>query len=354
MNWKSLIFPIAALLVAALTSMLIVVSAGESPSVLLDALSNTLFTSFGLGYTLFYTTPLVFTGLSVAVAFHCGLFNIGSEGQLYIGSLAVVAVSYLLPNLPGFLTLPMAIFASGLAAGAFGGLAGGMKAYRGSHEVIVTILLNFIAVAFVDYFILHAFRNPESQNPETFVLPPNWRLLPLSSWFGSLGWFENTPLNSTLLLAVISALLVYFILFHTVWGFELRTVGQNPTAARYAGISVNRNMILAFFIAGALSGFVGVNEVAGNQNRLIQGFSPSYGFTGIAVAMLAKNNPIAIIFSAFLFGAFHNSARELEFASEKISKELSFVIQGTLIAIVAAEHLLKKVITGRKKGALRA
>lgn len=354
MKLRDLIFPVAALLVAGLTSMFIVLLAGESPWVLYDAFKNTLGTSFGLGYTLFYTTPLIFTGLSVAVAFHCGLFNIGAEGQLYIGSLAVVAAAYFFPNLPGYLTLPMAVLAAMLAAGAFGSLAGAMKAYRGSHEVIVTILLNFIAVSFVDYFILNTFRNPESQNPESFVLPTQWHLPPLSSWFANLGWFENTPLNASLFLALAAAFIVYFVLFHTVWGFELRTVGQNPTAAKYAGISVNRNMVLAFFIAGALAGLVGVNEVAGNQNRLIQGFSPQYGFTGIAVAMLAKNNPIGIIISAFLFGAFHNSARELEFASEKISKELSFVIQGTLIAIVAAEHLWRKILTSRKKGAAHA
>lgn len=345
--------PLIAIGLGLLGAVGIVLAAGESPLVLFEAFHNTFFTSYGLGYSLFYTTPLIFTGLSVALAFHCGLFNIGAEGQLYIGSLGVIAVAALGGGISPWIALPLAILAAATAGGAYGALAGALKAYRGSHEVIVTILLNFIAVGIVDYCILNLYKNQETQTAETFVVSPNWEMFPLSAVFKTFGltWLDTTPVNGTFLLALLCAGLVYYLLFRTTAGFELRTVGKSGLAARFAGISVARNMIVAFGLAGALAGLVGVNEVLGHQHRLIQGFSPQYGFTGIAVAMLARNNPLGIIVTAFLFGSFHNAARELEFASDRISKELAFVIQAVMIAIVASEGYWGRLLKRRVKHA---
>lgn len=348
---RPLFSPLLGLATALLVCMAFLVLLGESPQVLVEALSNTLFSHFGLGYTLFYATPLIFTGLSVAVCFHCGLFNIGGEGQLYFGAVGAVMFATLFPNLPPFLALPLCIGMCAVMGGLWGGLAGWFKARRGSHEVIVTILMNFLAIAIVDYLILYPLKNHEIQNPETVQVSPAYFLPTLSELLSKVGsdLFRTTPVNSALFLALLCAGLCHYFLFHTTYGYELRAVGLNPTASRFAGINLSRNRVWAFVIAGALSGLVGVNEVQGYQHKLVEGFSPGYGFTGIAVALLARNHPIGIVFSAFLFGALQNSSRELEFISDKVSKEISLILQGTLIAFVAGHYLVQCLVNRLKK-----
>lgn len=339
--------PFIGLLVSLVLCALLMLAVGENPALLWEASKSTLFTSFGLGYSLFYATPLLFTGLSVALAFHCGLFNIGAEGQLYIGSTAVILVGYLFPELPGALALLLGIASAALSAGLWGGLAGLLKAKRGSHEVIVTILMNFVAFALVDYAILYPLKNLEVQNPETVPLPaPYW----IPTFQESFGLFPSTPVNLSLFLALGSAVAVYLFLFSSTAGFEMRAVGKSPLAARFAGISSGKNMLLAFCLSGALAGLVGVNQVMGHEHRLAEGFSPGYGFTGIAVALLARSHPIGILFSALLFGAIHNGAREIEFLSDKITKEIALILEGVLIACLSAENLASFFFRKQKGG----
>lgn len=334
----------------ALCSLLLLVL-GESPMVLVRALKTTLLSDFGLGYTLYYATPLIFTGLAVALSFHCGLFNIGAEGQLYLGTVGIIALASVFPNLPWPIAFPMGIAVSALVGGLWGGAAGLLKAKRGSHEVIVTILMNFVAIYLVDYAILYLFKDPEIQGPETITVKAGYHLPLLHDVSRLLGldWFKSTPVSFALFVAIGCAILCHLFLFFTTYGYEMRAVGHNPTAARFAGISVSRNTILAFFLSGAMAGMVGVNEIMGYQHKLVEGFSPGYGFTGIAVALLARNHPLGLIFSALLFGALQNSARELEFESEKVTKELSLVLQGTLIAFVASHYLIEKLLKRNKK-----
>ncbi len=346
---RPLISPLVALSLATASCTCLLMILGESPSLLFDAFSNTLFTSFGLGYTLFYCTPLIFTGLSVAISFHCGLFNIGAEGQLYIGSLAIIFFSYFFPGVGSQVAIILAIVFSILAGSFWGAIAGWLKAKRNCHEVIVTILLNFIGISWVDYCILYVLKNPQTQNPETIHLPAAYHLPRLESLFAPLGWFAATPANFSLFIAVLVALGTYVFLFHTVYGFELRCVGENPNASRFAGISVTHSTVLALSLSGAVAALVGINEVMGYDHKLVQGFSPQYGFTGIAVALVARNHPIGILISAFLFGALHNSSRELEFLSDRVSKELSQVLQAILIIFIAAEACLEKFLYNRKK-----
>ncbi len=348
---KPLLFPLYGFLLALFVCSLILVVSGEHFSILIEAFYNTYFTHFGLGYTLFYATPLIFTGLSVAVAARCGLFNIGAEGQLYIGSVVLTFVATNLV-LPGPLAVPLAIVAACLGGAFWGGLAGFFKSKMGSHEVIVTILLNFIAYSLTDYSILYLFKNPEMQNPESVPILSSYYLPLLSDLTTKLGLdtFSTTPVNATLFLAILSALLVQFFLFHTKRGYELRAVGFNPKSSRFAGINVNQNTLLAFLIAGALTGGVAVNEIMGHQHKLTQGFSVEYGFTGIAVALLARNNPIGILFSALLFGSLHNASREMEFLSEKVTKELSLVLQALMIGFVASEKYISDFFAKRKQG----
>ena len=320
---------------------LLVFCVGESPKVLFEALYNSLFTPFGLGYSLFYATPLIFTGLAVAVSFHAGLFNIGAEGQLYFGSLSVMALAILFPGLPWWAALPLSVLSASLGGAIVGGFAGFLKAKRGSHEVIVTILLNFISIAIVDYCILFLFRNRDTQNPETVAVGVGYQLPTLSEFtlFDSL---KSTPVNLSLVLAIGLALLVWLFLQKTARGFELRACGENPEASRFAGMSVTKNYFLALALSGALAGLVGINEICGHEHKLIQGFSPQYGFTGIAVALLARNHPIAILFSALVFGTLQNSSRELEFLSNKLSKEISMVLQAILVAFIASRALFEE------------
>lgn len=334
---RTLFITLAAVTVAFSAATLLVMAAGEPASALWQAVGISL-SSEGLGYTLFYATPLILTGLSVATSFHCGLFNIGGEGQLYIGSLLVIVVATYFPNLPAPIALTLAIL--GAAAGGFfwGALAGIFKALRGSHEVIVTILLNFIAYAIVDYSILYQFKDPSSQSPETIGVAHAYFLPTLDQIarpFGVL-YFQSTPANVSLFLAMASAIGIWVLLQKTRTGFEFRVVGANCMAAKFAGINISRATVMSLGISGGLAGLVGINEILGHEHRLIQGFSPQYGFTGIAVSLLARNHPIGVVFSGLLFGLLHNMSREIEFSTNHVSKELALVMQAILIAAVAA------------------
>jgi len=345
-TWQALRAPVIGVLFALVAACALLACLGENPKVLFEALGNTFLTQFGLGYTLFYATPLIFTGLAVAIPFHCGLFNIGAEGQLSLGAISVVMIGTLFPRAPAIIAVPLAIIVCATAGGVWGGLAGYLKAKRGSHEVIVTILLNFLATILVDYLILYPYHDPALQAPETLTIPPAFELAKfedLAARFG-ISLFKTTPVNISLFIAVGMAVASYVFLFYTTRGFELRAVGKSSIAARFAGISVPANLTLSMFLGGALAGLVGINEVMGYHHSLIEGFSPGYGFTGIAVALLARNNPLGILLTALLFGSLQNSARELEFLSERVSKELSLVLQGALIAIAACDFYIGKWI----------
>ena len=320
----------------------LVAALGDSPWILVQAAYNTLATGFGLGYTFFYMTPLLCTGLSVAVCLRTGLFNIGAEGQLYMGSLAAVGVALAFPSLPWPLALPLAVWASAAAGAAWGGLAGFLKAKRGSHEVITTILLNFIAIALVDYCVLYPLKNPEVQNPETLPVATGFWLPNIDALVSPLGvhWFANTPVNVALVLALSLCVFIHWFLKRTVLGFELRVVGTSPDAARYQGIAVSSRTVFAMALGGACAGLVGVNEIFGHEHRLLQGFSPQYGFVGIAVALLARNRPLVVILTSFLFGALHTAAREVEFLGEHTSREVMLVIEALLIGAAVGVHWL--------------
>lgn len=326
----------------------ILVFAGERPTLLIEALLESIFTGFGLGYTLYYATPLIFTGLSVALCFQCGLFNIGAEGQLHVGAIFLIAASVLFSWLPPPLSILVGCLAAGLGGALWGRIAGWLKAARGSHEVITTILLNFIASCVCSYFILYVFPDAKTQNPQTIGVGSAFSLWTLSDLLEPMGirLFSGTPVNLTLLLAVLTAVVVSVFLSRTPTGFEMRAVGLSPHAARMNGISVTQNTVLVFTLAGALSGLVSVNEIMGYHHHLMDGFSPGYGFTGIAVALIAGNRPLGILGSAFLFGWLHNSARELEFLGDRSSKELAMVIQAILIACVVSPRLFKMTGAG--------
>ena len=229
--------------------------AGENPWHVLLILARSAFGSgYDLGMTLFYSTPLIFTGLSVAFAFHAGLFNIGAEGQLTLGALAAAAVGALWPGAPWPWAPVIAALAALLAGSLWGAIPGWLRARRGSHEVINTIMLNFIAVGLASYVALYWLKNPDSQNPETRPVGVGYRL-------GLWAVFGGAPVSAALLLALVAAGVVWLVLWRTPLGFEIRAVGQSESAARAAGIDVATIRIVALAVAGGLAGLVGVGEV---------------------------------------------------------------------------------------------
>jgi ABC-type uncharacterized transport system permease subunit len=307
--------------------------AGEKPWRVLTIICRSAFGSAdNLGMTLFYATPLIFTGLSVAIAFHAGLFNIGAEGQLTVGALAAAAIGAVWATCPVIIAPILAILCAGAAGAAWGAIPGWLKARRGSHEVINTIMLNFIAVGLSSYVTLYLLKNPESQNPETRAIGENYLL-------HQFNFFAPAPVSFALPLALLCAGLVWVLLWRTPLGFDIRAVGQSEPAARAAGIDTAKIKIVTMSLAGGLAGLVGIAEVLGNAARFKVGFSPEYGFMGIAVALLGRNEPFGIIASALLFGALHKGAQDLDIETEHVTREVALILQAVVILSVSAEGL---------------
>ncbi len=307
--------------------------AGENPWHVLRILGKSAFGSrYDFGMTLFYSTPLIFTGLSVAVAFHAGLFNIGAEGQLTLGALAAAVVGAVWPGLG----LPVAPVLAGVAAvlvgTLWGAIPGWLRARRGSHEVINTIMLNFIAAGLASYVALYLLKNPDSQNPETRPVGPGYLIHQFAV-------FSGAPVSAALPLAILAAVAVWVLLWRTALGFEIRAVGQSEPAARAAGINPGNIRIIALSLAGGLAGLVAVGEVLGNAGKFKVGFSPEYGFMGIAVALLGRNQPLGIVAAALLFGALHQGAAGLDLETEHVTREVSLVLQALIILSVSADGL---------------
>jgi simple sugar transport system permease protein len=307
--------------------------AGENPWCVVQILGKSAFGSgYDFGMTLFYTTPLIFTGLAVAVAFQAGLFNIGAEGQLTLGALAAAAVGALFRRLPW----PVAPLLAGLAAlltgSVWGAIPGWLRAKRGSHEVINTIMLNFIAAGLASYVTLYLLKNPDTQNPETRAIGRGFLI-------HQFGMFGGAPVSTALPLAIMAAVLVWILLWQTAIGYEMRAVGQNESAARVAGIDASKIRILAMAMAGGLAGLVGVGEVLGNAGKFRLGFSPEYGFIGIAVALLGRNQPVGVVAAALLFGALHKGTANLDLETEHVTRDVSLILQALIILSVSAEGL---------------
>lgn len=330
---RRILQPILAVTLGLALGLCVTLIAGESPWHVLQVLAKSAFGSrYDLGMTLFYATPLIFTGLSVAIAFQAGLFNIGAEGQLVCGALAAAAIGAMYPDVSHWVAPLYATLAAMAGGAVWGFIPGYLRAKRGSHEVINTIMLNFVAAGIASYVTLYLLKNPESQNPETREIGANYMIHQLDT-------FRDSHVSTAFFLALAVALVLWFVMQRTVFGYELRAVGQNETAARAAGIRVSRIQILAMTLAGAIAGLVGVGEVLGNSYKFKMGFSPEYGFIGIAVALLGRNHPLGVVLSALLFGALHKGTADLDFETENVTRELSLVLQSLVILSVSAEGL---------------
>lgn len=352
---RELLFPLIAVLAAFLIGGLIVLAIGDNPFTVYRLLISSAFGWFDAqgtftwdnwGYTLFYATPLIFTGLAVSLAFKCGLLNIGAEGQLYVGAFAAAWVGFTFPGLPGWILIPMAMIAAMFAGGVWGGIPGVLKARFGSHEVINTIMLNFVAVGLVSYLTQSRYKVAGDAILQTKMIAEQAHIARFSTLLSPFGihFPERIPLNVAFLLALLMCFLVWVFLWKTKWGYEIRAVGMNPLAAEYGGINVQRQIVLAMALSGSLAGMVGVNEVLGYRYRYYDGFSPGYGFAGIAVALLGRNHPIGVVLAAILFGALNRGGLFVDIFSDKVSKDLVQVLQGIIILFVAMEWLFRQLI----------
>lgn len=311
--------------------------AGESPIHVLKVLFQSSFgTGYDFGMTMFYSAPLLLTGLAVSIPFRAGLFNIGGEGQLLMGALAAAWAGVLGKNIQSpALAILFATALAFFAGGVWGAIPGILKAKRGSHEVITTIMMNFIAAGLTSYFTLYVIKDPESSQAESIALPSSFHLKPFAA-------FNGAPMGELIFVLIAILFIVHYWLKNSVRGYEMKAVGENEIAAETYGISKQKSWILAMFMAGGLAGLVGVVEVLGNAHRFKLGFSADYGFVGIAVALLARGNILGIIPSAFLFGILQKGSASLDMETEKVTRDLAYIIQGLIILGVAAEGLFER------------
>ena len=340
--------PLLNVAAAFVISGLVVLAIGENPlSATRILFSGSLGSAYGLGYTLYYATNFIFTGLAVAVAFHAGLFNIGGEGQAYIAGLGTALVCLHLNFLPGVLLIPLGI----AGAAAFGALwaviPGWLQARRGSHIVITTIMFNWIAATLMAYLLVSVLRLPTQMNPETPAFPVQSQMPGFGALFGLFGVkAPPTPLNLSFALALGAAAGVWWLIWRTRLGYEIRVAGANPTAAVYAGISLPRVIVIAMALSGALAGGLAVNELMGFQHRLLLEFTAGYGFVGVAVALMGRGHPVGIVFSSVLFGMLYQGGAELAFDKPKISRDMIVVIQGLVVLFAGAlEGLFRRPLS---------
>jgi len=348
------VLPLLNLLLAFIVSGLVVVAIGENPFDALQSLvDGAVGSEEGIGYTLYYATDMVFVGLAVAMAFHCGLFNIGCDGQAYFAGLGVALVCLYLDALSFWLIVPIAIVVSMVFGAAWAAIPAWLQARRGSHIVITTIMFNFIAFALMNYVLVHVLIKPGQMSPESRTFADNTMLPFMHELLARIGvTITETPLNATVFWAIACLVFVYIFIWHTRWGYAIRVVGTNPSAAIYGGIEPGGRMIVAMLLSGALASGVALNEVMGVQHKLQIGFTEGYGFTGIAVALMGRNHPFGILLASLLFGALYQGGGALSFDMPNISREMVVVIQGLVILFTGALEGMFRPALARLAGRL--
>jgi simple sugar transport system permease protein len=284
-----------------------------------------------LGESMVITTPYIFAGLAVAIGFRGGLFNIGAEGQLFVGGLASVYVGYSIEGLPWIVHLPLALLA-GIAAGAiWGAIPGLLKAYTGAHEVINTIMMNYIAFRLTDHLLQGPMARPDGLPITTEILP--------SAYLPSL-FPRPVRLHFGFFLALAAAVVVFWLLWKTTRGLEIRMVGANPNASRYAGIRIGPTIVLTMALSGALAGLAGTSQILGLDHRMVRAFSSGFGFDSIALALLGNSHPLGVVLASFLFGFLRGGAARMQSVAG-VPVEIIRIIQGMIIVFVAAPAIIR-------------
>jgi ABC-type uncharacterized transport system permease subunit len=282
--------------------------------------------------SLVISTPYIFAGLAVALGFRGGLFNIGAEGQLFAGGLASAYVGYSISGLPWYIHLPLALLAGIVAGAIWGAIPGFLKARTGAHEVINTIMMNYVAFRLTDYLL----QGGPMTRPDGLPITPE---IKPSSYLPSL-FPRPMRLHVGFFLALAVAALVYWFLWKTTRGFEIRMVGANPNAARYAGVRITRTTVLTMALSGALAGLAGANQVLGLDHKLVRAFSTGYGFDSIALALLGNSHPVGVVLSSLLFGFLRGGAARMQSVAN-VPVELIRIVQGMVIIFVAAPEIIR-------------
>lgn len=365
--------PLISLTLAALVSAGVLLAIGQSPMEALTVMARgALGSSYAWGYTLYYATSFIFTGLAVTVAFHAGLFNIGGEGQAQLGGLGVALVCLALPWPHWTIALVAAIAGAALFGAAWAAVPAYLQARRGSHIVITTIMFNYIAAALLIYLLVNVLRPDGQMDPASATFPPGAHLpqfqeIPilrgLFQRFGADGlprlgvdglpMYQKVPANVSFFIAILACVLVWILLWHTRLGYALRAFGKSEKAAVYAGISPFRMIMIAMLISGALAGLMAINNVMGQSERLLQNSASGAGFIGIAVALMGRNHPLGIFLAAVLFGFLFQGGAALGLETE-IPIELRTVVQGLVILFTGAlDQMVRMLLAAffRKKGA---
>lgn len=340
--WSVIRLPVIAVIFGFLTGAVCIAVTGNNPVVAYIALFRGSLASIpGFGETMYKITPILFTGLAAAISFRCGLFNIGAEGQYVVASVAAIAIAWFGQGLPRIFLLALILTAGFCAGGLWGGIAGFLKAKRGINEVISTIMLNWIALYLANYLV----RIPLSPNVRaglspaghSVVVPEVAKLTKLKSIVPAFGY---SSAHTGIFIALISAVVMWYILFKTTVGYEIRTVGLNAQAAEYGGISKAKNTMLAMFLSGGLAGLGGAVQIIGlvymvNQSPML----PGYGFTGLSVALVGNSHPLGCIPSALLFGILENGSRQMQLAG--IPSEITSIISGVILVFIAGSLVIK-------------
>jgi len=329
------VLPILNLMSALLVAALVIHLLGESPSESLRILvDSAILDPEGLAYTLFYASTFIFAGLAVSIAMQAGLFNIGAEGQMYVGGLGLTWVVLALDaHLPGILLIPLAMIGAAVFGALWAFIPGYLQAKRGSHVVVTTIMFNFIAASLMNFVIVKYLIPEGQQNPASRVfadsaaLPLLNKLLPV---------FGDTPLNVSFILAIVALVIYGVVVWRSSWGYKLQATGLNAHAAHYAGVKISRTIIVTMLVSGALAGLGAVNSVMGSTHYLSLNFPAGAGFVGIAIALMGRQHPIGIFLSSVLFGALIQGGFDLSLEKPNIPQETFIFIQGLIILFCGA------------------
>ena len=365
-TWADVVLvPLISLLLAAIVSALVLLSIGQSPveafTVMVD---GALGSPYAWGYTLYYATSFIFTGLAVTVAFHGGLFNIGGEGQAQLGGLGVALVCLALPWPHWTLALLAAMCGAATFGAAWAAIPAYLQAKRGSHIVITTIMFNYIAAALLIYVLVNVLRPDGQMDPASARFPdgaklPQFQDIPLlQNLFlkytpdgmvklgkDGLAAYEKVPANVTFFIACAACVMVWALMWRTRLGYEIRAFGKSEKAATYAGISSFKIIMVAMLISGALSGLMAINNVMGESERLLQNSAEGAGFIGIAVALMGRNHPAGVFLAAILFGFLFQGGAELGLWTS-IPIELRTVVQGLVILFTGALDQMVRMMLG--------
>ncbi|WP_099865965.1 ABC transporter permease [Pararhizobium haloflavum] len=343
------LIPLLNLVVAFAVAGLVVLLVGESPFraayLLLDGAFGY---GEGIGFTLYYATTFIFTGLAVAVAFHCRLFNIGGEGQAYVGGIGVALVCLTFDNiLPWYLTFVLATIGAAICGAAWAFIPAYFRATRGSHIVITTIMFNFIASSLMIYLLVEVLKPAGQMSPQTRTFAEGGQL-PKLDWLLAIFGLDigGAPFNFSFLLAIAASIFVWVLIWRTKLGYEIRTMGFSEKAARYAGINEVRIIVIAMLISGALAGMMALNPIMGEQARMQLDFVAGAGFVGIAVALMGRSHPAGIIPAAILFGMLYQGGAEISFEMPQISRDMIVIIQGLVILFAGAlENMFRPALS---------